>query len=517
MRKQLIVILIVLATWGFKLSHAQNAPINITLTDSLCLPAFGNSDVYPITQEMPNGDIFFYVWINDTQEEHHYTYWYRKAENMFTDPQYAGASPIIELGGELRLLSRQVFENKAQFLFGYYEEFMGNTHIHLRASTVTDSSITVYNMGQFHISRLSGTFRFAGEDKVFIASDEGLFLHNFVTGETQRLLDPELYILDPFAYTRFHILPDGNFLYTNHGEASSARPAQWIVYSLEGEMLSYQEISDPQIIHASLRYSFTKGNTMYFIDQRSYQPLRYIRCTVGEDYTFEFSATAIEESDYTIDDLMPFGEDMLVALMMHNSTDPGKYMFLDDTSGPIANELAAVPVEIFFNAPRSVPTPEVFHWVSGEGENLKISSIFANDLSTIYEHDFSMDTSADYGQIFWQEEEWLMMGFTQMYFFQIETPSSNQDNVTAPPLSEISIYPNPVHKTQGFQLETSLKQPLEMGIYNIKGQLVRSILTDATGSRAVMSADLHGLNTGIYFLKARGMQGTKARKFILMQ
>jgi len=110
-----------------------------------------------------------------------------------------------------------------------------------------------------------------------------------------------------------------------------------------------------------------------------------------------------------------------------------------------------------------------------------------------------------------------MIGYRQMYFFQIETASSSQVDAAAPSLPEISIYPNPVRKTQGFHLETAVKQPLEMGIYNLKGQLVRSIYTDVTGKRAVTGADLQGLNTGIYFLKARDRQDMKARKFILVQ
>lgn len=110
-----------------------------------------------------------------------------------------------------------------------------------------------------------------------------------------------------------------------------------------------------------------------------------------------------------------------------------------------------------------------------------------------------------------------MIGYRQMYFFQIETASSSQVDAAAPTLLEISIYPNPVRKTQGFHLETSLKKPLELGIYNLKGQLVRSIFTDITGKRAVTSADLQGLNTGIYFLKARDRQDTKAQKFVLVQ
>ncbi|MCD8478878.1 MAG: hypothetical protein LRZ88_00725 [Candidatus Cloacimonetes bacterium] len=126
------------------------------------MPVFDNPNVYPITHEMPNGDIFFYVWIIGNQEEHHYTYWYRKAENMFTEPQHAGVAPVWYLGGDLQALNMQVFEEKAQLIFGYSENFTGDSYWHLRAITITDSIITAHNMGQFHISRHNGAFRFAG-------------------------------------------------------------------------------------------------------------------------------------------------------------------------------------------------------------------------------------------------------------------------------------------------------------------------------------------------------------------
>jgi len=99
----------------------------------------------------------------------------------------------------------------------------------------------------------------------------------------------------------------------------------------------------------------------------------------------------------------------------------------------------------------------------------------------------------------------------------IELSSSSHSDVAAPPLPDISVYPNPAQISQGFTLETEQKHSTKLGIYNIKGLLGRCLCTDVTGKLEVNNAKLEGLSAGINLIKARNRQDLKAKKLVLIR
>lgn len=168
-------------------------------------------------------------------------------------------------------------------------------------------------------------------------------------------------------------------------------------------------------------------------------------------------------------------------------------------------------------SPLPIISPDIFHWIHQENNQIQINSIFAEDLFTKHVHSFNLVQPCYNLQPWIDGDNLNLLTSHHLYSFQINASTSNAGSEASPPLSHIISYPNPASTAQGFRLETPIKQPFEIGIYNIKGQLLCSVFTDPFGGYEVKAEDLKGLNTGIYFLKAHAAKHLKARKFILVK
>jgi hypothetical protein len=97
------------------------------------------------------------------------------------------------------------------------------------------------------------------------------------------------------------------------------------------------------------------------------------------------------------------------------------------------------------------------------------------------------------------------------------TPISNAEDTAVSPVNTLEIYPNPVGRKAGFTIQSDLKKPVELGIYNIRGQKVQTIKLDKFGEYSSNAADLQSLNSGIYLLKPLGTEKLPTRKFVVVK
>lgn len=98
----------------------------------------------------------------------------------------------------------------------------------------------------------------------------------------------------------------------------------------------------------------------------------------------------------------------------------------------------------------------------------------------------------------------------------VDSPTTDlSPNVTIP---SVITYPNPVQREQA--LTVTLSAPaseVDIKIYNIRGQLLRSLRKQISGFQSTISLDTRGLASGIYILSLRGDGWSVARKINVLR
>lgn len=109
-----------------------------------------------------------------------------------------------------------------------------------------------------------------------------------------------------------------------------------------------------------------------------------------------------------------------------------------------------------------------------------------------------------------------MVSDGMVYQFEIDFSVSNADATAVPPLHTLSAYPNPASLKGVITFKASLKQALELDIYNVKGQRVDTISLDSEGTAEWDLRNHKGaaLSAGVYFAKPRNHKDIKPVKFI---
>jgi hypothetical protein len=103
-----------------------------------------------------------------------------------------------------------------------------------------------------------------------------------------------------------------------------------------------------------------------------------------------------------------------------------------------------------------------------------------------------------------------------------ETSDADYHQLT-PLKMNLTNYPNPFNPETTIHFELPASQEVELAIYNIKGQIVRTLLNDhlTAGSHHIVwnGRDDRGnsLSSGIYFYSLKSAQKTKTNKMLLLK
>lgn len=95
---------------------------------------------------------------------------------------------------------------------------------------------------------------------------------------------------------------------------------------------------------------------------------------------------------------------------------------------------------------------------------------------------------------------------------------SNDDNVANPTM--ISVYPNPFHDSALIEFSAKANQNVQIGIYNLKGQLVKSfeLKTDASGQGNIRwdgtDAKGNAVNSGVYHYRMKSAEISRQGKIV---
>jgi flagellar hook assembly protein FlgD len=105
-------------------------------------------------------------------------------------------------------------------------------------------------------------------------------------------------------------------------------------------------------------------------------------------------------------------------------------------------------------------------------------------------------------------------------------PTDSEDNtINIAAVNSISVYPNPFNPTANIALsinENDLLKPVSVKIFNIKGQLVRTIVNNEIMQNTTVvwnGKDNNGNSTssGMYFVKMKTASSEVSKKMLLMK
>jgi hypothetical protein len=107
--------------------------------------------------------------------------------------------------------------------------------------------------------------------------------------------------------------------------------------------------------------------------------------------------------------------------------------------------------------------------------------------------------------------------------FDVQPMGTDPGAVTPAILTLSQNYPNPFNPETTISFDLAEQVPVTLGIYNLKGQLVRSLIheTKAQGQHSIVwnGMDENGrpVSSGIYFYKIRAGKYSSSRKMVLMK
>lgn len=101
----------------------------------------------------------------------------------------------------------------------------------------------------------------------------------------------------------------------------------------------------------------------------------------------------------------------------------------------------------------------------------------------------------------------------------IQVSVSNEDEL-APVLDRISVYPNPFRSNLSFEINTKQTGLVKVEIFNLKGQLVRSISQHSTPGETVVNWDAKdnkgkAVESGVYLYRVKGNGFNKSGRIVL--
>lgn len=120
---------------------------------------------------------------------------------------------------------------------------------------------------------------------------------------------------------------------------------------------------------------------------------------------------------------------------------------------------------------------------------------------------------------FIHEDQFFFISDDVLYVFEVDYSVSNADETAVPPAHSLSAYPNPVGSEDVITFKASVKDAIELDIYNIRGQKVNTVILDSEGKADWNLRSHKGevLSTGVYFAKVRDDLQIKPIKFVVLR
>ncbi|MCB5260895.1 MAG: T9SS type A sorting domain-containing protein [Candidatus Cloacimonetes bacterium] len=497
--------------------YAQQPNVMITLDNSIPIP-------YPYDEVMklPSGDLQFYKINTDIESIQVTGFQYLLQTNTLTDVVQIGN--VTGIQGECQHeFSTQRF-GKFYSVYQYPDSYNPQGLVILRM----DANVLEFRI----IDEITLGSDFNGHDRIDIVSEnsfvfaleDSLVYYNFISNTSQKLLDGVAYQCSPLQDKRVYSMPDGHFMYVKDSRMGyNTVPETWIIYDSQGIYQFTKTITDPWFGVSTIGVSF--NHDFNFVNERFYihnpgiiYDEAYLECHFpSPDSLHYYVVPAPGSLNEGSARFVRFGDDRILR---------SYYDYFEDQTYLYMN----------FSPLESNPVPSDWFCfgylkpnINGINDNIVVisvrlaESIYLSALCTLdfpVSHTFTFPAPHAYipsnSMSFSYDDKLYFIDNNIIFTFNVELSVSNVDETATPPVFTLSVYPNPVNVKDVIKFKASIKHPMELDIYNIRGQRVSTVKLDSDGSG---QWDLHNhngeaLSAGVYIAIFRNHKGIKPVRFI---
>ena len=490
---------------------AQQPQIEISLANSLSIP-----HDYDHVIKLPSGDLQFYKMTIGNGSIQITGFQYLRQSNTLTEVVQIGSITGFE-GTAVKEIYAQRF-GKFYVIYQYPQDNpQGLVVIRLDAQDLEYRIVDDIQIGSGW-----GRIDIVSENHFVISLVDRLEFYDFASDSSQTLLDGEDYLSSPMQEKRVYAMPTGHFIYVKDTCYEDTFDT-WFIFDSQGNHQFTQTMTDPWFSWSVTGTSY--GPDFDFVHDRFYIPTHGIvydsallECHFPtHDSLHYYIVVAPVSVDEQLDRLVRFGDDRILRsyfdfynnqfyLYMNYSPLEDNPVFTHYTSfGPISPHIDNINDELVTISAR-------------HEDYIFISALCTLDFPASHSFTFPAPTTNIYLPVttFSYEDKLLMVSDGVIYQFDINYSVSNADQTQVPPVHTLSAYPNPAKMKDGITFNASIKQPMELDIYNVKGQRVDTVTLDSGGTAEwdLRNHSGEALSAGVYFAKPRNYKYINPVKFI---
>lgn len=514
----LMILVFAIALWASAVVLFAEAPnIDVNMVNSLPIP-----HAYDEVIKLESGDLQFYkmtVGYGDIQIA---SFQYLIQSNTFTDLVQIGSITGFK-GTAFKEIGTQRF-GKFYVIYQYPQNYPEGFVI-IRMDGNNLEYRLIENMQFGNCFSLRGRIDIVSEDHFVIALENSLIFYNFASNTHSTLLDGGDYQCDPSWDKRVYAMPTGHFMYVKDPRyGNNTEFESWMIFDSEGNFLFTKLMTESWFDVSVIGSSFYAYPGL--INDRFYIP----------SYGLYPSDSAVLECHFPTPDslyvyIVPSLFDNFLGLTRFGDNRIIHKHFDDVLEATV----------LFVNFSPLEFNPEPSHWTYIRSYDLHLDSLNEHILmvSTRYEDyilvsalctlDFPAPHSFTFPAppaniylpviTFSHNDQLFMISDDVLYVFEVDFSVSNADETAVPTVHTLSAYPNPVSSKSMLTFKTSIKEEIELDIYNIRGQKVNTIKLDAEGMANWNLRNYKGeaLGAGVYFAKLREHLQIKAIKFIVLR
>jgi len=511
------VLAIVLWSGVFEL-FAQQPQIDVTMDHSLEI-----TQPYDDVIKLSNGNLQFYSIAANNGSLQVTGFQYISREDSLTETVQLGN--ITNIAGEIQ---RGFVLQRFGYFYAVYQ-FTGSDPQGLIIMRLDGNELMYRLIDNIQININFVAERrmdFTTENTAAIAMDDSLIYYNLLEGTSQTLLEGEVYQCDYPLEKRVYAMPDGHFAYikdSNDGQQSEIET--WIIYNSEGEYQFTQAMTDPlscaSFVGISCDQDYSMINDRFYIRNSVIDFSEvFFECYFSSrdslHYYILFPPTYRNES---IIDIARLGEDRILRLYL-DSFDGEVHAYMNYSPFEF-NPVYTHEVSLGYNIPTLNNMYDNILMITIRREG----SIFISALCTVdfpISHNFSFPAPPYLttlpGYTFTHENKLFHVSGGVIYTFTVDYTLPNADEAVSPQILSLSAYPNPVNRRDGITFQASTNKPLEVDIYNIRGQKVKTVCLRSDGSTQwdLRNDKGESVSAGVYFAQPRQEQDSKPIKFVVI-
>ena len=504
---------------------AQTPVISVNMTRNLTIP-----DSYNDVLMLPNGDLRFLNFTVNRTGLSVSDFKYLAQSNTFTEVTELGV--ISGLDGMPR---RSITADRFGKLYTAYKyprtgAKKGMVVISFGAEGMDYQVINDLPWGigfdpQHHVDVVA-------ENTLAIALGTQLIGYNLSDGSQWNILDGPSYPSEA-GFKKTIAIPDGRFLLTYFSGYADITHT-FIVFDQSGNQVCTTSLTDPRFesftsFDASWEKDFNLINDRFYLTMPG---VLYDELILECHFPTPDSLSIYIRPDQPQSSLptgpsyhiVKFADDMIFRAYWH-------YDNWEEISGyELVNGLYADNSEVLIQTDSG---PNITH-INAVGNGLVAVSTRRPDhieigvycpLDSPTTHLYTFDSPFDgnlrneYSKIFSREIRMLFVSKNNLFDFDVTYTVSSDDEVAVPTVHTFSVFPNPVSVQDTICFKHTLREPVELDIYNIRGQKVNTLSFTADGS---INWDLRSfkgekLPAGVYLARARNRKDLQPFKFIVTQ